>query len=115
MGSDPLRPALPRLRSPLGMMSGDPPHLAVPRLRSSLMPTAEVSMVSLASLTPAQLATANARHQQDYADLQAKKLSLDLTRGKPAPAQLDLSNQLLSLPGGDYRDSEGTHTRNYGG
>ncbi|WP_142279473.1 aminotransferase class I/II-fold pyridoxal phosphate-dependent enzyme [Mycobacterium arosiense] len=71
--------------------------------------------MSLESLTPAELAAAHTRHQQDYADLQAKKLSLDLTRGKPAPAQLDLSNQLLSLPGDDYRDSEGTDTRNYGG
>ncbi|OBF05268.1 aminotransferase [Mycobacterium sp. 852002-10029_SCH5224772] len=72
-------------------------------------------MVSLESLSPAELAAEHARHQQDYADLQAKKLALDLTRGKPAPAQLDLSNQLLSLPGDDYRDSEGTDTRNYGG
>lgn len=72
-------------------------------------------MVSLESLGPAELAAAHARHQQDYADLQAKKLALDLTRGKPAPAQLDLSNQLLSLPGDDYRDGEGTDTRNYGG
>ena len=38
------------------------------------------------------------RHR-NYADLQAKELSLDLTRGKPSPAQLDLSNALLSLPG----------------
>jgi DNA-binding transcriptional MocR family regulator len=72
-------------------------------------------MVSLESLSPAELAAAHTRHQQDYAGLQAKKLALDLTRGKPAPAQLDLSNPLLSLPGDDYRDSEGTDTRNYGG
>ena len=45
----------------------------------------------------------------------AKKLKLDLTRGKPSPEQLDLSNALLSLPGDDYRDGEGTDTRNYGG
>ncbi|MDT5210150.1 MAG: hypothetical protein QOF67_2565 [Mycobacterium sp.] len=59
-----------------------------------------------------------AQHDQqklDYADLQAKGLSLDLTRGKPSPAQLDLSNELLSLPGENYRDGEGTDTRNYGG
>lgn len=43
------------------------------------------------------------------------KLALDLTRGKPSAEQLDLSNQLLSLPGDDYRDPEGTDTRNYGG
>ena len=55
--------------------------------------------------------------RRNYADLQAKKLSLDLTRGKPSPAQLDLSNALLSLPGGDdaFRDGDGTDTRNYGG
>ena len=33
------------------------------------------------------------RHQQDYAELQAKKLALDLTRGKPSAEQLDLSNR----------------------
>src|SRR5205807_8592082 len=50
-----------------------------------------------------------------YAALRAKKLTLDLTRGKPSPAQLDLSNPLLNLPGDDFRDGEGTDTRNYGG
>ena len=60
----------------------------------------------------------NHRDQQlrDYAELQAKKLSLDLTRGKPSSAQLDLSNALLTLPGErNFRDDEGTDTRNYGG
>src|SRR6201991_4535144 len=72
-------------------------------------------MVSISSLSPEELSALHARHRQDYAELQAKKLSLDLTRGKPSPAQLDLSNQLLSLPGDDFRDPEGTDTRNYGG
>ena len=54
--------------------------------------------------------------QRNYGELQAKKLSLDLTRGKPSGEQLDLSNALLELPGsGNYRDDEGTDTRNYGG
>ena len=54
--------------------------------------------------------------RRNYDDLKAKKLSLDLTRGKPSPEQLDLSNALLELPGaGNYRDDEGTDTRNYGG
>ncbi|MFC3963961.1 aminotransferase class I/II-fold pyridoxal phosphate-dependent enzyme [Nocardia jiangsuensis] len=51
-----------------------------------------------------------------YAKLQTEKLTLDLTRGKPAPEQLDLSARLLTLPGdGDYRDGSGTDCRNYGG
>ncbi|WP_142281497.1 aminotransferase class I/II-fold pyridoxal phosphate-dependent enzyme [Mycobacterium kyorinense] len=71
--------------------------------------------MSFHSLGREELAAQHARHQQDYAELQAMKLSLDLTRGKPAPEQLDLSNALLSLPGDNYRDEEGTDTRNYGG
>ncbi len=50
-----------------------------------------------------------------YVDLQEAQLKLDLTRGKPSPEQLDLSNALLSLPGDDFRDAAGTDTRNYGG
>ncbi len=52
----------------------------------------------------------------NYAKLETEKLTLDLTRGKPAPEQLDLSNELLTLPGdGDFRDGTGTDCRNYGG
>lgn len=50
-----------------------------------------------------------------YRVLQNRGLKLDLTRGKPSPEQLDLSNELLTLPGGDFLDSHGTDTRNYGG
>ena len=77
--------------------------------------SAKGPLVAFDSLSPEELAALHARNQQDYAELQAKKLALDLTRGKPCPEQLDLSNQLLSLPGDDYRDAEGTDTRNYGG
>lgn len=66
------------------------------------------------SLSHDELAALHARHQQQYAELQAMKLSLNLTRGKPSEEQLDLSNRLLTLPGeDDYRDEEGTDTRNY--
>ena len=62
------------------------------------------------------LQAAHDRARRDYDDLRAKNLSLDLTRGKPSAEQLDLSNALLHLPGdADYRDDEGTDTRNYGG
>ncbi|HIE75394.1 MAG TPA: aminotransferase, partial [Gammaproteobacteria bacterium] len=43
-------------------------------------------------------------------------LSHDMTRGKPAPEQLDLAGELLSLPGlGNFRDSHNSDCRNYGG
>lgn len=72
--------------------------------------------VSLQNLNRADLVAQHERYQRDYAELQAKKLTLDLTRGKPAPEQLDLANGLLALPGpDDYRDDDGTDTRNYGG
>ena len=74
-----------------------------------------VSYGSFSSLGRTDLEALHAHHQQDYAELQSKELALDLTRGKPCSEQLDLSNALLSLPGTDYRDGEGTDTRNYGG
>ena len=63
----------------------------------------------------AQELQAFAQEQQEaYAALKARGLSLDLTRGKPAAAQLDLSADLLSLPHG-VKDAAGVDTRNYGG
>jgi DNA-binding transcriptional MocR family regulator len=49
-----------------------------------------------------------------YDALRERGLTLDLTRGKPAPAQLDLSDALLTLPKG-VKDAAGVDTRNYGG
>ena len=72
-------------------------------------------MVSFASLGRDELMATHEVQQRNYAALRAKKLALDLTRGKPSPEQLDLSNALLQLPGEDFRDGEGTDTRNYGG
>ena len=53
--------------------------------------------------------------QAAYDELVAQGLSLDLTRGKPSAAQLDLSTGILSLPGDRYRSAAGTDTRNYQG
>src|SRR5450755_1906896 len=51
-----------------------------------------------------------------YEALKAKGLKLNLTRGKPASAQLDLSNAMLSLPGPtDFIAAGATDCRNYGG
>jgi DNA-binding transcriptional MocR family regulator len=54
--------------------------------------------------------------QADYEAFKAKGLKLDLTRGRPSPAQLDLCAELLSLPGSrDYLSEGGVDCRNYGG
>ncbi len=52
----------------------------------------------------------------EYQSLRDRGLALDLTRGKPSAAQLDLANGLLDLPlGDDHTDGAGTDLRNYGG
>jgi len=70
----------------------------------------------LSDLSHDELAAVYEEQTKAYDVLLAKGLKLDLTRGKPSPAQLDLSNELLTLPGeGNYTDSTGTDCRNYGG
>ncbi|MBK4164532.1 aminotransferase class I/II-fold pyridoxal phosphate-dependent enzyme [Corynebacterium macginleyi] len=71
--------------------------------------------MSLLTLESPALADLAAKVREEYADLKAKGLQLDLTRGKPSQAQLDLSNALLALPGeGHYTDAGGADLRNYG-
>lgn len=54
--------------------------------------------------------------QASYNALKARNLKLDLTRGKPSAAQLDLSNGLLDLPlSVDHISADGVDVRNYGG
>jgi DNA-binding transcriptional MocR family regulator len=73
-------------------------------------------MMTLSDLTHDELAALHEEQAKAYNALLAKGLKLDLTRGKPSPPQLDLSNELLTLPGeGIYMDSTGTDCRNYGG
>ncbi|WP_336084862.1 aminotransferase class I/II-fold pyridoxal phosphate-dependent enzyme [Nocardia sp. SSK8] len=67
-------------------------------------------------MSHAELVSEHESQTANYATLKTEKLTLDLTRGKPSPEQLDLSSSLLALPGdGDYRDGSGTDCRNYGG
>ncbi|MDX6343226.1 MAG: hypothetical protein QOH87_3364 [Trebonia sp.] len=52
------------------------------------------------------------RANAEYVALRDRGLRLDLTRGKPSPAQLDL----LAFPADDdYRAADGSDSRNYGG
>ncbi|ATL65179.1 aminotransferase class I/II-fold pyridoxal phosphate-dependent enzyme [Nocardia terpenica] len=67
-------------------------------------------------MSHAELVSEHETQTANYAKLKTEKLTLDLTRGKPSPEQLDLSADLLTLPGpGDFRDAAGTDCRNYGG
>ena len=52
---------------------------------------------------------------QRYDDFKKAGLNLDLTRGKPAADQLDLSNAMESVLNGNFRAADGTDVRNYGG
>ncbi len=52
---------------------------------------------------------------EQYRQIQARNLNLDLTRGKPATEQLALSDALDGILQGDYRCADGTDCRNYGG
>ncbi len=50
--------------------------------------------------------------QTKYAQFQAMNLKLDMSRGKPAASQLDLSLPLLEYK--EYKDDTGADARNYG-
>jgi len=52
-----------------------------------------------------------ARHQA----FKSAKLDLDLTRGKPSSAQLDLASQIDHVLNDNYQSRDGIDTRNYGG
>ena len=67
----------------------------------------------LTSLSAEALSKLQSEVQQRYATLKNEGLNLDLTRGKPASDQLDLSNGLDGILGGDY-SSAGPDVRNYG-
>jgi DNA-binding transcriptional MocR family regulator len=73
-------------------------------------------MTNLTQLRPDGVTTSSQQLQADYDAFKARGLKLDLTRGKPSPAQLDLSAALLSLPGEkDYLAEGAVDCRNYGG
>jgi len=56
------------------------------------------------------------RIRESYEAFKARGLKLNLTRGKPSSAQLELSAEMLSLPGpADFLAEGATDCRNYGG
>src|SRR5262245_14949960 len=71
-------------------------------------------MPHLPSLRAEELRSYHAQIRQRYDAFAKRGVKLNLTRGKPAAQQLDLSNDLLALPGkGDFMAGS-VDTRNYG-
>lgn len=73
-------------------------------------------MTAYKDLSPQQLRALAEELDREYTEFQAKQLKLDMTRGKPSPAQLDLSAALFgAIDAADFRAGDGTDCRNYGG
>ena len=73
-------------------------------------------MPEFSALSPEELQRRKADLMQRYTVICDRNMSLDITRGKPSPEQLDLSRGLLdNVSGGEYRSEGGTDCRNYGG
>jgi len=70
----------------------------------------------ISDLSSDQLQILRDQVQAEYDAFRQRGLKLDMTRGKPAPEQLNLANGLLTLPGnGDYFSDAREDGRNYGG
>ncbi len=68
----------------------------------------------LAEMSARELMEFKKETQREYEACKGKGLKLDMSRGKPAKAQLDLSNALLALPGDASVLMDGVDARNYG-
>lgn len=69
----------------------------------------------MATYTAQELSEINRSFKSKLDSYKALNLKLDLTRGKPSVAQLDLSNELDSILQGNFLSDDGTDVRNYGG
>ena len=73
-------------------------------------------MTAYQSLSNSQLLSKKTRLREEIQEIRASNLSLDMTRGKPSNAQLDLSMPMLGCVDKDHYKSEGNvDCRNYGG
>ena len=69
--------------------------------------------MKLTEMSRQQLGEFYSSVQEEYSAIKAQSLSLNMARGKPSRAQLDLSNELLNMHIDDTVD-EGVEARNYG-
>ncbi len=73
-------------------------------------------MTNFQSLSPQQLQEIKSPLLERYRQFQSRKITLDMTRGKPCAEQLDLALGMLdSTDGIHYLAEDGTDCRNYGG
>jgi aspartate/methionine/tyrosine aminotransferase len=73
-------------------------------------------MPDIKRLSPDQRRSARDRLAARYREFQDLKMNLDMTRGKPCPEQLELSQGLIDCLGrSDYKAADGSDCRNYGG
>jgi DNA-binding transcriptional MocR family regulator len=67
-------------------------------------------------IDPSQMSRRREELLERYQEFQQQKITLDMTRGKPCPDQLDLSGGLLDgLSRKDFKAMNGSDCRNYGG
>ena len=73
-------------------------------------------MMDLKKLGAGQLEELRSELECRYGDFKSRNLTLDMTRGKPCPEQLDLSLEMLNCVNGEhYSTRDGVDCRNYGG
>ena len=70
-------------------------------------------MQSITELSPSELRGEYSSLMEEYHKVQDAHLKLNMARGKPAPAQLDLSMEMIHLPK-NLKTEDGTDIRNYG-
>lgn len=68
---------------------------------------------AITSLSVEELKELQKKLQKEYDSYKAKNLSLDMSRGKPAGTQLDMSNKMFDMKV-DYMTKDGIDARNYG-
>jgi DNA-binding transcriptional MocR family regulator len=69
----------------------------------------------IANLSDSELQNLRRQIRAEYEVFRARDLKLDMTRGKPAPEQLDLAEAMLALPANrDHLTEAGEDARNYG-
>ncbi|MAZ45396.1 MAG: aminotransferase [Gammaproteobacteria bacterium] len=71
-------------------------------------------MTAFDKMGPLEVKDLHTKLSEEYEAEKIKGLSLDLSRGKPASDQLELSSGLDDMIGGNYIAMDGTDVRNYG-